>query len=1651
MAQVISTVYATGTTGSYATGSVNSAGTKNDGNMVTINSSTNRGWAVFDLSSIPSGAIINSVTLKFTTYSTTLSSATNNIYGYAWTVANDPATYAGASLYSDLGSGTSLNASSWTANALQTKTLNATAVTLVSNNIGGKIVLGFVRGSTNTYNIYGYPAANAADQPQLDIDYTPTTPCNGTPNTPVVSGPASICPNVTFLLSSTGATLGSGMTYQWESAPMGSGSWTPISGATNVSYSMTGGISVATDFHLVSTCANGGASSTSNDISVTVNSFYGCYCTPASTCTNEGIESVDIGSFSNTSTFCNNTSGYTSYTGLGSVGNVSQAQVVPISVTAHINSNPASAGVWIDYDHSGTFDASEYTSLGSATVTIPSGGTSYTFTGNITIAANAMTGVTGMRVRSANQGGITSGSACVSSGVYGEFEDYLITIDPGTPCFGSPVAGTITGPSSICSGVDFTLSANGYTNGVTGLTYEWQVYNTGTSSWDPAPGTNNMTSYTATGGITAATDYRFVITCLNGGGVDYSPTQSITINPVTQCYCIPVGASATYGINSFVTTGAVGNINNTNSGLSPGGYGDFTAQILQVVAGSTVNFTTNFNSGTNGFVIFVDWDVDGSFSQSGDKMYNTTSYQASGLTGSFTVPATATGTTRMRIHSNWLNSNPSTEYCATNTASYSQYAEWEDYTVTIVPPPTCIAPTNLVVSNIGLDTADLTWNASSSSPANGYEYYVSTSNTAPTGSTTATGSTVAGDTTATLNPLSVQTTYYVWVRSDCGGGDYSVWQGPVTFNTLYCTPASNCTNEGIENVTFATLNNTSTYCNNTSGYTNYTSLGSLATVTQAQQVPISVTAHINSNPASAGVWIDYDHNGVFDASEYTSLGSAAVTIPTGGTTYIFTGNINIDAGALTGDTRMRVRSSNQGSVASNSACTSSGIYGEFEDYLITISTGTPCGALPTAGTATSSLATISCSGTPFTLSATGYSTGVTGLSFQWQESSDGLNYTNLGSASPNYSDYTVSSISQTMYYKLEVTCSNGGAVGYSNDVMVTFATPSIPWTENFDALTTLGTTSFPSCWLKENGDWASSNATTYNTAHSGANYLRDSWSATNEYVWTPGFSLTAGTSYDLSFYVQGDGYTGWNVDIYQNASQSSTGATSIGSFTATGSGSIAIQQYEKKTFTFVPGSTGVYYFGIRVNQTSSTPWYIAFDDFRLELTPACSAPTNVTTSNIGITTADISWTASISSPTGGYEYYVDTSSTAPNAGTTPTGSVVAGDTMASVSLLTAQTTYHVWVRSDCGGGSYSPWEGPATFTTLCNAATGPLNESFNASSTPLCWFNSGPELWLFSTGSGPGYGVSGSTDHTGNGGYFAWVDGSGTGSNQDITLTAVPVDVAAFAAPNLSYYMKSYNVDDGALNKLLVQAFDGTDWINIDSVQMNFPSSAWYNRQVLLAPFSLPNPVQIRFVVDESNNVNGSSFYNDILLDDVFIVDGPLAVKLGDINAVNVDTRNRIDWNTVNEDAGDYFILERSADGRNFAELATVHAKGEPSTYSYWDTDPVSGINYYRLKMTDAAGKNVYSKVVTATVKGANGFTVEAFPNPVTDVLTVKVYGIQGDNAAISVSDVTGKVLSTTNADGNSVAINMSRLPQGIYFIKYTDANHTQTIKVNKQ
>jgi hypothetical protein len=181
-----------------------------------------------------------------------------------------------------------------------------------------------------------------------------------------------------------------------------------------------------------------------------------------------------------------------------------------------------------------------------------------------------------------------------------------------------------------------------------------------------------------------------------------------------------------------------------------------------------------------------------------------------------------------------------------------------------------------------------------------------------------------------------------------------------------------------------------------------------------------------------------------------------------------------------------------------------------------------------------------------------------------------------------------------------------------------------------------------------------------------------------------------------------------------------------------------------------------------------------------------------------------------------------------------------------------------------------------------------LNESFDATTTPAGWTNTavtgGP--WVFSTS--PGWGVTGTPDHTGNGGNYAWMDFSGT--DVTVVLTSPAVSVTTLTNPYLEFAYESYVSDPNyplPYNVLIIEAWDGSAWTPVDTLQQN-TAQGWeilgYNLTGLT--YAGGDSAQVRFVAESGGSAN--DYENDLLLDDIMIKEAPSCFTPGQLSVSNV-------------------------------------------------------------------------------------------------------------------------------------------------------------------
>ncbi len=377
-------------------------------------------------------------------------------------------------------------------------------------------------GATVVFVVFTVGANQPASGYTLTVDFPicSSSPCTGTP-TPgnTISTANPVCPTVNFTLSTQNATVGSGVTYQWQSSS-DNAVWNNIAGATNPT--LVRNQTVATWYRCQVTCS--GNTGTSTPLLVGLNPPSACYCIPpASDCTdNDIITRVRISTLDNaTACSAGPPAGYGNYTSLPATTVYSGASNQIIVDVPQVW--PETVGVWIDYNQNGALESSEFTFIGNNNA-------STLVTNNINIPTTALLGNTRMRVRVRFATNLAGGDACVGY-TFGETEDYTVNIQPCVP-------GSFTsqpGNASIqCSNnTTFTVGATGSL-----LQYSWQYRTSSAGAWQTVVANStfsnvNTNTLTLTNVPSTMNGWQFRALMTGGcSAVDFSQPGTLTVTPL---------------------------------------------------------------------------------------------------------------------------------------------------------------------------------------------------------------------------------------------------------------------------------------------------------------------------------------------------------------------------------------------------------------------------------------------------------------------------------------------------------------------------------------------------------------------------------------------------------------------------------------------------------------------------------------------------------------------------------------------------------------------------------------------------------------------------------------------------------------------------------------------------------------------------------------------------------------------------------------------------------------------------------------------------------------------------------------------------------------------------------------------------------------
>jgi len=187
---------------------------------------------------------------------------------------------------------------------------------------------------------------------------------------------------------------------------------------------------------------------------------------------------------------------------------------------------------------------------------------------------------------------------------------------------------------------------------------------------------------------------------------------------------------------------------------------------------------------------------------------------------------------------------------------------------------------------------------------------------------------------------------------------------------------------------------------------------------------------------------------------------------------------------------------------------------------------------------------------------------------------------------------------------------------------------------------------------------------------------------------------------------------------------------------------------------------------------------------------------------------------------------------------------------------------------------------------------------------------------------------------------------------------------------------------------------------------------------------------------------------------------GPLPVSLTSFEANTNENRVELKWITESEINSDYFVIERSKNGKDWKEHITVGAAGNSQqTIEYFEVDykPYKGTSYYRLKQVDFDGSYEYfSMVPVKFLKNSREKGFNIFPNPFTkgkEKLKIEFNNLIDQEVFVVLRDMKGRefysLVTLVYEENQIVAFPIDiTLPVGTYLVISSSENEMYSQKL---
>lgn len=479
-----------------------------------------------------------------------------------------------------------------------------------------------------------------------------------------------------------------------------------------------------------------------------------------------------------------------------------------------------------------------------------------------------------------------------------------------------------------------------------------------------------------------------------------------------------------------------------------------------------------------------------------------------------------------------------------------------------------------------------------------------------------------------------------------------------------------------------------------------------------------------------------------------------------------------------------------------------------------------------------------------------------------------------------------------------------------------------------------------------------------------------------------------------------------------------------------------------------PGTT--YYVFVR-NKCSATSFSV-WNTTSFTTLPCPSAGTPTITNNVP-GTVTFSWPGTSTPGVTDYQYAVTQTTSAPPNGSWQTTSA----TSASVSGLTPGATYYAQVRTNCtstlSGWLYVQFVNPFP-PCLSPSIMAPTNINMHGASLKWTTGLNGIE-YQYVVSPSPSLPTSGTTipdtmlnltglaanttyyvfvrTHCGTTNYSPWDSTHFTTPSVCLApITPVITNVTANSA------FASWNFYPGIMN---YEYFINTT--STDPTFAGVPVS--YNA---IAPINLNSNTTYYLHLRTRCDSNSYSAWSSTPFTTLTICSAPSTPTISNLTS----TTATFTWSSVSGAASYEYVLDTDPSDPPFGPATSL------TTYTATNLTPSSNYYFHVRAYCSASDLSNWKTVNFTTlptgvtnINGDDQFNIQAYPNPVSELLNLQVNGRMNKGAKIAMYDLSGKMILEKNLENDKVEINMNNIASGMYIVKYTDSERALILRIQKK